>query len=100
MVIEVLAIYRAKKLVQDHIRRRGEKVSAYSAADIKTLSEAWVAEHKEELVAEAKRMIASSPELTKMYQKEERARAKLSTNAQTKIEPISKGSAVQISGAK
>jgi hypothetical protein len=34
MVIEVLAIYKAKQLVKDKIRRRGEKVSEYTAADI------------------------------------------------------------------
>jgi hypothetical protein len=74
MGMEVLAVYRAKKLVKEMIRRRGEKLSEYTVADIKTLAEAWAAEHKEELVAEAKRMIASSPELQKMYEKEQRQR--------------------------
>ena len=60
----------------------------------------WIELHWNELFVDAKRMIASSPELTKMYEKERRQRAKLSTNEQKQIEPISMGSAVQMSGAK
>jgi hypothetical protein len=77
MVIAVLCEYRAKKQVKELLRRKGEKVSAYSAAEIKVMAEQWAAEHREELIADAKRMIASSPELTKMYEKEQRQRQKM-----------------------
>jgi hypothetical protein len=80
MVLEVLAVYRAKKIVQDQIRRQGHKVSEYTAAEIKTMAEMWLAMHKEELVAEAKRMAASSPELTKMLEKEQRQQPKSTTS--------------------
>jgi hypothetical protein len=77
MVLEVLAVYRAKKIVQDQIRRQGHKVSEYTAAEIKTMAEMWLTMHKEELVAEAKRMVASSPELTKMLESTIRRAAKI-----------------------
>jgi hypothetical protein len=41
------------------------------------MAEQWAAEHKEELIADAKRMIASSAELQKMYEKEQRQRQRM-----------------------
>ena len=100
MVIAVLCEYRAKKQVKELLRRKGEKVSAYSAAEIKVMAEQWGAEHREELIADAKRMIASSPELQKMYEKEQRQRAKLRSDAQASGHCFDKTISVQISGAK
>lgn len=73
-VIAVLAEYRARKQVKEMLRRQGHKVSAYTAAEIKVMAGVWAAMHRDELIADAKRMIASSPELTKMYNKEQRQR--------------------------
>jgi hypothetical protein len=76
MVIAVLAEFRAKKMVKEMLPRKGEKVSAYSAAEIKVMAEMWLAMHRDEAVADAKKMIASSPELQKMYEKEQRQRGR------------------------
>ena len=59
--IAVLAECRARKQVKELLRREGYTVSAYTAA---------------ETIADAKAMIAKSPELTKHYEKEQRQRAK------------------------
>jgi hypothetical protein len=101
-VIYTLAAYRARKQVKEDIKRRygSSKLREYSAAQINTMAQMWIEMHRDELIAEAKAMIAKSPALTKMYEKEQRQRAKLLTNAQSKIEPISNTSAVQMSGAK
>jgi hypothetical protein len=93
-------MYRAKKAVKEQLRRKGVKLSEVTARDIQILARLELDLRGPEFVAQAKEMIASSPELTKMYEKERRQRAKLRTNAQSKIEPISITSAVQISGAK
>jgi hypothetical protein len=98
--IYTLAMYRAKKAVKEQLRRKGVKLSEVTARDIQILARLELDLRGPEFVAQAKEMIASSPELTKMYEKEQRQRAKLRTNAQSKIEPISITSAVQISGAK
>jgi hypothetical protein len=100
MVIAVLCEFRAKKQVKEQLRRQGIKVSSVSVAEIKVMAGAWMVEHRDELIADAKRMIASSPELTKMYEKEQRQRAKLESDAQSKSEPISTTSAMQMSGEK
>jgi hypothetical protein len=100
--VYILMNYRAKKEVKEDIKRRYgySKLREYSAAQINTMAQMWIEMHRDELIADAKAMIAKSPELTKMYEKEQRARAKLLTNAQSKIEPISNTSAVQMLGAK
>jgi hypothetical protein len=98
--IAVLAESRARKQVKEMLRREGYKVSAYTAAEIKVMARVWAAMHRDELVADAKAMIAKSPELTKRYEKEQRQRAKLSSDAQTQEPQKSITSAVQISGAK
>ena len=60
----------------------------------------WIEMHRDEAIADARAMIAKSPELTKMYEKEQRARAKLKSGA-PKLEPIkSASSAVQQLGAE
>ena len=51
-------------------------------------------------VRQAKEMISKSPELQKMYEKEQRQRAKLSSDAQTQKPCFDETISVQISGAK
>ncbi len=70
--IYTLAMYRSRKKIKEQIRGRGEKVSQYSARDISVMAEMWAAMHRDELIADAKAMIASSLELTRMYEKEQR----------------------------
>jgi hypothetical protein len=48
-----LAIQRAKKAIMAQLQARGEKVAHYSAKDITLLAEAYLAQHRHELVVEA-----------------------------------------------
>jgi hypothetical protein len=97
--IAVLAEYRARKQVKEMLRREGYKVSAYTAAEIKVMANVRAAMHRDELIAAAKAMIAKSPELTK-HKKEQRHRAKLSSDAQKEKTKKSITSAIQLLGAE
>ena len=52
--IAVLAQYRARKQVKEMLRRKGYKVSPYTAAEIKVMANVWAAMHRDELIADAK----------------------------------------------
>jgi hypothetical protein len=95
-----LALYRARQAVKGGLRRKGEKVSAYPSCEITTMAKAYLAEHRE-LLVEAKATVERwtlEGVFGKRAQRE--LRAKIESDAQSKIEPISTTSAVQISGAK
>jgi hypothetical protein len=95
-----LALYRARQAVKDALRRKGEKVSSFPACDITTMAKAYLAEHRE-LMVEAKAMVQRWTLEGVFGKRAQRAlSANLTTSAQSQIEPISMGSAVQISGAK
>jgi hypothetical protein len=95
-----LALHRARQAVKDAIRRKGEKVSAYSAADITTMARAYLAEHRE-LIVEA-RATAERWTLEGVFGKRaQRAlRAELRSDAQSQSGLKSTTSSVQILGAK
>lgn len=60
---QTLAMLRARGEVKDAIRRRGEKVTHYSAAQISRMAVSWLALHSDELmptcVAQAHSMMLS-----------------------------------------
>ena len=85
----VLAHQSARKAIKAQLRAEGLKLSQFSAKDISIRAEAWFDVHRQELIAEAEQVIATSPLF-----------AYLRINAQTQNEPISTTSAVQILGAK
>ena len=101
-VILTLMHYRARKQAKEEMRRQygSSKLREYTPAQIKALAGMWIELHWDELFVDAKRMIASSPELQRMEAREQRARAKLRSDAQTNTQPKSTTSAVQMSGAK
>jgi hypothetical protein len=63
-------------------------------------ADAYLEVHRQELIEQAMEMVSSSRELRKLYEREQRQRAKLKTNAQSESEPKSTTSAVQMSGAQ
>ena len=101
-IIYTLATYRARKQVKEDIKRRYgySKLREYSAAQINTMAQMWIEMHRDELVADARSMIAKSPELTKMYEREQRQCAKLLSDAQNQKARELDTSRMQISGAK
>ena len=57
----VLAMQRAKRLVQANIRAKGQRLADFSAMEITLLAEDYLAQHRPELIAEAEEVIATSP---------------------------------------
>jgi hypothetical protein len=57
----VLALLRAKKVVKANIRARGQRLADFSAREIALLAEDYLAQHRQELVAEAEHAIATWP---------------------------------------
>jgi hypothetical protein len=58
----VLAMQRAKRLVQANIRDKGQRLADFSAKEITLLAEDYLAQHGEQLRAEAEHSIATWPE--------------------------------------
>jgi hypothetical protein len=56
-----LAHQRAKRLVQASIRAKGQRLADFSAREIALLAEDYLAQHRQELIAEAENVIATSP---------------------------------------
>jgi hypothetical protein len=97
---KVLAQLRARNMVKDHIRRRGEKLSAYKSAEITSWARLYVEDHpalQQQCLEEAKKMILAG-RLGKRAQKA--LRAKLSSDAQAFGSCFDKTISVQMSGAK
>lgn len=58
----VVAMQRAKRAVQANIRARGLKIAQFSAREITEQAEAYMAQHREELIAKAAEDVATFPE--------------------------------------
>ena len=56
-----LALQRAKKAVQAGIRAKGQRIAGFSAREITLLAEDYLAQHREQLWAEAEHAIATWP---------------------------------------
>ena len=59
--VMVLAMQRAKKAVQANIRAKGQRIADFSAREITLLAEDYLAQHREQLWAEAEHAIATWP---------------------------------------
>jgi hypothetical protein len=93
--VAVLAMQSAKRAVKDQIRARGEKPAHVTAREISVLAEDYLAQHREQLRAEAEHTIATWPGFARW-----RLPANITTNAQTETQPISTTSTLQMLGAK
>jgi hypothetical protein len=87
--VMVLAHQSAQRAIKARLRGQGVRLTDVTAKDISIQARAWFDVHRDELIAEAEQVIATSPRF-----------AYLSYNAQTENEPKSITSAVQISGAQ
>jgi len=54
-------MFEAKKVVKATIRAKGQRISDFSAREITLLAEDYLAQHRAELIAEAKHIVATSP---------------------------------------
>ena len=59
--VATLAMINARRAVKDQIRARGLKVAHFTAKEISILAEDYVAQHREQLRAEAEHTIATWP---------------------------------------
>jgi hypothetical protein len=70
------AMYRARQEIKRQLKARGERVAQLSARDITLLAEQYLAEHRQALMEEAQAMVMESPELRKLYEREQAKLAK------------------------
>ena len=89
VAVRVLAHQSAQRAIRARLRAQGVRLTDVTARDISIQARAWFDVHRDELIAEAEQVIATSLRF-----------AYLRINAQTQNEPISTTSAVQILGAK
>jgi hypothetical protein len=59
--IRTLALQRAKQSVRANIRAKRQRIADFSAREITLLSEDYLTQHRDELIAESKHVIATSP---------------------------------------
>jgi hypothetical protein len=92
-----LARQAARKAVKRQLKAQGIKPYSLSVKEIRALAgDDYLAQHREQLVAEAKQIIATSP----LFERWRWPVANISSDAPNQTEPNSMGSAVQMSGAK
>ena len=96
VLVLVLAHQSARKAIKAQLRAEGLKLSQFLAKDISIRAEAWFDVHRQELIAEAEQIIATSPYLGRWRLPS----ANITTVAQSENEPKSTTSAVQMSGAE
>ena len=95
--VAVLAMQSARREVKAQIRAQGLKVAHYSAKEISILAEAHLAQHREQLTAEAEHAIATWPGFARWRLPN---CSNIETDAQSEMPPISTTSPLQILGAK
>jgi hypothetical protein len=94
--VMVLAHRRARKAVERQLQEQGLKPRYMALREINLLAQDYLAQHGEQLRAEAEHAIATWPGFARWRL----PGADITTNAQKQSEPISTTSALQISGAK
>jgi hypothetical protein len=67
----MIARNRAKKAVQVELKDRGLRVSLIPPAQIRPLADAYLAQHRDRLIADAKHTIATSPYFVKYRKPDE-----------------------------
>jgi hypothetical protein len=82
--------------VKRQLQAQGIKPHSLSAKEIRVLADDYLAQHRERFIADARQIIATSP----LFERWRWPVANIASNAQSKIEPISTTSTVQMSGAK
>ena len=94
--VMVLARRCARKAVERQLQEQGLKPRYMALREINLFAQDYLAQHREQLRAEAEHAIATWPGFARWRL----PCADIKTNAQTPSEPISTTSALQISGAK
>jgi hypothetical protein len=99
-VLCTLARQKAVKAIKRQLQARGIRLNDVTARDIHIWADAYLEVHRQELIEQAMEMVSSSRELRKLYEREQRQRAKLNNSAQMRQPFKSTTSAVQNSCSK
>jgi len=92
----MLALMRAKKAIKARLRSQGVRLTLVLPKDINAQAREYLIEHREQLMAEAEQIIATSP----LFARYRLPCAELLNDPQKQNEPKSTTSSLQISGAK
>ena len=92
----MLARSAAAKVIKARLREQGVRLTLVKPKDINAPAFEYLAQHREQLIAEAEHAIATSPFLKRWRL----PCADILSDAQTQTQPISTTSAVQKLGAK
>ena len=97
-----LALYRAKQIVKDALRRQGKKVSLVPSCEITQLAKVYLAQHRDRLIPDARATVECWIAEGVFGKRAQRGwlRANLENSVQTQNPQTSMASAVQISGAE
>jgi hypothetical protein len=95
-VVMMLARSAAKKVIKARLREKGVRLTLVKPKDINAPAYDYLAEHRQQLIAEAEHTIATSP----FFKRWRLPCAEISSDAQKQNEPKSTTSTLQISGAK
>jgi hypothetical protein len=95
--VMIVALMRAKKAINAKLRAEGVRLTCVLPAVINAQARDYLAQHREQLIAEAEHAIATWPGFARWRLPD---RANLLNDAQKQSEPKSTTSAVHNSGAK
>lgn len=59
--IITLSLYRAKKAIERQLQAQGQKLAHYSCRELRLMAEDYFDLHRDELIADAAHVIATSP---------------------------------------
>jgi len=96
LAVMMLARSAAVKVIKARLREAGERLTPVKPKDINAPAYEYLAQHREQLIAEAEHIIATSPH----FKSWRLPCANISSDAQAQTQPISTTSAVQMLGAK
>jgi hypothetical protein len=99
-VIATLARQSAIKAIKERLRAQGVKLSHVSARDIGFWADAYIEANRQVLVEQAIEIVNKSPTFRKFYEREQRERAKLRSNAQFRKPCSDTTISVRMLGAK
>src|SRR6516164_1362950 len=94
--VMMLALMRAKKAIKARLRSQGVRLTLVLPKDVNAQAREYLIEHREQLMAEAEQIIATSP----LFVRYRLPCAELLNDPQKQNESKSTTSALQISGAK
>jgi hypothetical protein len=86
-VVCTLARQKAVKAIKERLRAQGVRLRDVSNRELHIWADLWFEAHRQELIDQTTQWVMSCPELRKLYDREQRLRAKLITKSRTTEQP-------------